>query len=385
MGMNIGAKNYDSPSYQAQIARLDAVVLNFYPGWGGERSQEAMRAVVRNLKGLNPSLLVGQYTVLSEAYDPADRRYADRDKSQKVEQVGWWLRDDRGKRVQWTSRYDAWEVNITEWSRPDDEGLRYPAWLARRDLQTYFAPIPELDIWYVDNALSKPAVDAADWDGDGRRDLASEARISTAHRRGHAAHWGAIKERRPGILIVGNSDDLSSPEFTGRLQGAFLEAVIGKSWSMERWRGWEAVMDRYHKAMRDTSAPHLVGFNVWGKADDYQRMRYGLTSCLLGDGYFSYTDEAVGYSSVPWFDEYEADLGRPVDPPQTSAWQNGVYRRRFERGLVLVNPTPSRNAVRLEGGHGRMLGQQDALTNNGERVTTLELLGKDGLVLKADR
>src|SRR5512146_1329766 len=30
LGMNIGAKNYDDPTYQAQLARLDVVILGFY-------------------------------------------------------------------------------------------------------------------------------------------------------------------------------------------------------------------------------------------------------------------------------------------------------------------------------------------------------------------
>ena len=36
LGMNIGAKNYDDTAYQTQLARLDVVILGFYPGWRGD-------------------------------------------------------------------------------------------------------------------------------------------------------------------------------------------------------------------------------------------------------------------------------------------------------------------------------------------------------------
>ncbi|HEX6584251.1 MAG TPA: hypothetical protein VF056_11670, partial [Thermoleophilaceae bacterium] len=40
-----------------------------------------------------------------------------------------------------------------------------------------------------------------------------------------------------------------------------------------------------------------------------------------------------------WFAEYDYDLGRPLAAETRDA--NGVHRRAFERGLVLVNPTAS--------------------------------------------
>ena len=42
---------------------------------------------------------------------------------------------------------------------------------------------------------------------------------------------------------MGNTDgDLSEPEYAGQLEGAFLEGLMGKSWSIETWGGWSKVM-----------------------------------------------------------------------------------------------------------------------------------------------
>lgn len=133
--------------------------------------------------------------------------------------------------------------------------------------------------------------------------------------------------------------------------------------------------------MKHTASPHIVGFNVHGKNDDYQKMRYGLASCLMDDGYFSYTDEAVGYSSVPWFDEYDIDLGVPVDSPSPLPWENGVYRRTYEKGVVLVNPGLLSKTVTIERGYRRIKGNQAPELNDGSDVISITLGGKEGIIL----
>ena len=45
-------------------------------------------------------------------------------------------------------------------------------------------------------------------------------------------------------------------------------------------------------------------------------------------------------STLEWYPEWDLDLGAPLTQPAALdelAW-NGVYRREFEKGIVLVNP-----------------------------------------------
>lgn len=384
MGMNIGAKNYDDPKYLDALSRPGVVILGFYPGWRGKDGKSSIEAVVQAIKQRNPATLIGQYTILSETQDSIDRTSADTDRGKKLDREGWWLLNANKKRVQWTDKYKAFEANITQWTKPDEKGLRYPEWVAHRDYGIYFRTIPGFDIWYFDNALSKPAVKSADWNGDGQNDSIDDPEVGRAHRQGHVTEWQQALMLRPDIHLMGNATDLSSDEFSGKLHGAFLEALIGASWSMERWQGWDAVMKRYRSAMKYTAEPHIVGFNVHGKKDDYQRMRYGLASCLLDDGYFSYTDERVGYSSVVWFDEYDVDLGMPIEPPIITPRHDGVYSRKFEHGLVLVNPGLLPKTMTIEPGYRRIKGQQAPNINGGTRATSITLSGKDGIVLLRD-
>src|SRR5690242_19001177 len=133
------------------------------------------------------------------------------------------------------------------------------------------------------------------------------------------------------------------------------------------------MVGRYRKVMAAVIAPKLLVFSEWGALTDYQTMRYGLASCMMDDGYFSFTDNAAGYGSTPLFDEYKVSLGYPTDPPPTAAWSNGVWRRNFQNGIVLVNPRGNNNnmavTVQIEPWYKHFRGTQDSTTNNGLAVT----------------
>ncbi|MBI5617981.1 MAG: hypothetical protein HY943_16995 [Gammaproteobacteria bacterium] len=377
MGMNIAAPTkYAIPAVEKELSRADVLILGFYRGWESDRKQ-SMSSVVSAIKRLNSKILIGQYTILQESQAEGPNG----DKAAELTKNGWWLKNASGKRVQWTSQYGAWDVNLTHWTQPNGAGQRYPEWLAKRDFETFFRKVPQLDIWYFDNVLSKPAVKKADWKGLGREQNANDADVAKAYREGQVREWKAASDLKPGVLLIGNSDDISSPEYSGRLNGVFLEGLMGVSWSTERKAGWAGVMDRYHAGMQQTAAPHIVGFNVWGKKDDYRAMRYGLTSCLMDNGYFSYTDEAVGYRSLPWFDEYDVALGNPKDPVQTKPASNGIFKREFQNGLVLVNPNSDERTIELPAGFRHINGRQAPQVNNGQPATTVRLKSHDGVIL----
>jgi hypothetical protein len=377
MGMNIGAKNYDDAEYQKQLARLDVVILGFYKNW---KPRYGMAKVVRNLKDLSGGkILIGQYTILNECVDDP-RNTADLDVQTKLNEMSWWARKTNGSRVQWTAQYRSWDINFTIGSRSDASGQRFPQWLAERDDGVFFKPAP-FDLWYCDNVFGQPRV-TADWDGDGKEDSPKDPIVAAAYRAGHRAEWEHIRRVHPGLPLMGNDDsNLSEPEYAGQLEGAFLEGLMGKSWSIETHQGWAAAMQRYRDAMKNTRAPHLVGFNVHGQLTDRRFFRYAYASCLLDDGYFCFTDERKEYSGVAWFDEFDFRLGAALSQPPTAPWSNGVWRRDFEHGIALVNPTRQPVTVAPEPGLRRLSGHQDPTANDGKPVVLLTLQPRDGIVL----
>jgi hypothetical protein len=382
LGMNIGGKHYDDATYQAQLARMDVVILGFYPGWKGDTDGSVIRRTVQQIKARNPALKVGQYTILNEAQDDPARTASD-DKIVKLDQMNWWLRTAAGAKTAWTTEFNAYDINISKWSRADENGDRYPQWLAKRDHKLFFSRVPEFDLWYFDNVMKHSRVKAANWRMDGKDVAGTDAEIASEFRNAEAANWAAAAKLAPGLVQIGNvNSDMSQPEYRGKLGAAFLEGIMGENWSVETWGGWGAMMTRYFDVTANLKAPALVGFGVHGNPSDYKFFRYAFTSCLMGNGHFAYTDDAVGFASVPWFDEYEVALGAPLEPATKAVWSNGVSRRRYEHAMVLVNPQADARTVTIEPGWRRLLARQDPVVNNGAEVPgKLTIPAKDGIIL----
>jgi hypothetical protein len=124
---------------------------------------------------------------------------------------------------------------------------------------------------------------------------------------------------------------------------------------------------------------------------NYRRMRYGLTTALLGDGYFSYEINTNGHGSLGlmWFDEYDnagkgrGYLGSPRGDAEIvmQAGDGSVWRRVYENGMVLCNPTDARVTVELDGRCRLIEGSQVPEVNTGEMVDSVVINPRDGRIL----
>ena len=112
-------------------------------------------------------------------------------------------------------------------------------------------------------------------------------------------------------------------------------------------------------------APKWVGFNIAGRHDDYRFFRYGFTSCLLGDGYFSFTDDKAGYSR--WCGSTSTTSASARRPSRRLAAPGRTASRRcaYQDALVLVNPNAAAHTVTVEAGWRTFKGQQASDVNTG--------------------
>ena len=135
----------------------------------------------------------------------------------------------------------------------------------------------------------------------------------------------------------------------GHYQENALGDVFGSDWN-EMW-------EIYQRNMRRVSPPprsHWIGVDTQYRRkrdayqnvlrldltnDDLRRMRLGLgTALLLDNGYFGF-DKGDGWHGCGqqwWFPEYYANLGFPSSNYEKAG--DGTYRRRYDNGLVIVNP-----------------------------------------------
>jgi hypothetical protein len=132
-------------------------------------------------------------------------------------------------------------------------------------------------------------------------------------------------------------------------------------------------------------------FDHPGFIPNYQRMRYGLTSTLLGDGYFSYEINTNGHGSLGlmWFDEYDnagegrGYMGFPLNDATAimQAGDGSVWKREYEKGIVICNPTNVAIEVDLGGQFRLIKGTQVPEINSGELVMKISIQPRDGRIL----
>jgi hypothetical protein len=376
-------QNYDSPAFQAQLAKFNIAILSYWPGWNNGRSM-TMEQSVQAIKRINPNELVFLY-VINKEINPNYSVMAE--PIQKIEAMHWWLYPNGKSGNPVPSVFPGTlELNNTMFATPDSNGDRWVDWFAKWVARTYYQPNPAIDGLFTDGVFWTPRVNG-DWNLDGVTDSDRDPKVGQWYRQGYAHHFAVLYQQMPGKLQIGNIADWGAGNgnisgYQGIMNGGFFEGIIGNSYSPETWGGWSEMMREYRVGMNAVSAPKLVILGQAGVANDYQGMRYGLTSCLMDDGYYQFSLESNNYSGVLWFDEYGAKLGNAVSGPQTSAWQNGVYRRDFDNGIALVNPKGNgTRTVQLEASFVRLSGSQDPTTNNGQTVRTVTLKDRDGIIL----
>jgi hypothetical protein len=375
---------YGDPTMQAQLAKLDYLFIDFFPNWG---STDKMRAALKGIKEKNPDIIILDYVMQETISQQLARLQPLRDISMR-KHGGCTGKAGPGPR---------WSPALATLSRPtlrtpsprDANGDRWNTWFAKHVYRSLWSKVPELDGTFTDNVFWKPRVNG-DWDRNGTTDSHEDKSIYPTFRAGMMRHLHQIRALVPGKIVAGNIGDwgrpeTTVPEYAGQLDGGLLEHYIGATWSHEGvdlngkfngWGSWDRMMAAYRKVMSLVRDPKLVVFNMKGKPTDYKSFRYGFASALMDDAYFDFSDGTGGSvykTDVVWFDEYDLAgekntrwLGPAVDPPQTKPWQKGVYRRRFQNGMALVNPRGNGDQIVTVGpGFKRFKGRQDPAYNNG--------------------
>jgi len=384
-GNFIGApQNYDNAAVQAQLSRFNMVIINTWPGWQNGRAM-TLQQVVQNIKAKNPNTLVFNYTLMeSLAITSTATSSPWTAESAALNNNKWWLYPVGVGGTPVISG-PSYVTNETLFTPVDANGNHFVDWFAKYIVQSIYTPAPALDGIYSDNIFWKPRVDG-DWNRDGVIDSQNNPTVQSWLRQGERQYINDLQSAMPGKYQIGNLSDLGTagavfPELAGRLNGGFMEGLIGYSWSPETWGGWSTMMASYRQEMAAVSSPQIAMFAQVGSVTDYQSMRYGLASCLMDNAYYTFNSSA-SYNDLPWFDEYGANLGQATSAPATTAWQNGVYRRDFANGIALVNPKGNGvRTVTLETTYQRLSGTQASAVNSGGTTTTVTLQDRDGIIL----
>jgi hypothetical protein len=356
----------DDAGFINQISRYDLLILT--------PDQINLRpTVIKKIRQNNPDIIILAY-VPSQSFNT---RYWDKPyslfKNLRPIADGWWLKDPQGKIIShWPDLADlnmdpAWSRHLVAFvknfilSNDDVDGI-------------FFDMVSESISWVNGGNI--------DLDGNGQKDNPVQLDKEWLARTAYLLEYAKNNLKTEYIIINGSSQPLLQSYVNGRMFENFPTP-----W--EAGGAWGALMNNLARNKKTHQKPQLVIVNSntgnTGKNNDYKQMRFGLTSALLEDGYYSYDYGDKDHGQLWWYDEYDVNLGNPISvassKKQLDEYQADVWRRDFANGLAVVNSTAGKEVVDLGGEYEKIHGTQDTATNDGSIVTEVTVDGYDGRVL----
>jgi hypothetical protein len=187
------------------------------------------------------------------------------------------------------------------------------------------------------------------------------------------------------IMITNGS---SNPAFAPYVNGRMFETFPSSTNNLTEWK--KATQDYLSQAKRvGYQNVDIINVNSenTGIKNDYQKVRFGITTTLLGNGYFGFDFGTQSHNQLWTYDEFPIALGAPktslmnVFDSAKTAIDQGVWQRDFERGRVVVNATANTITIPLNADFEKIHGTQDPSTNDGSVVSEITLAARDGIIL----
>ena len=104
------------------------------------------------------------------------------------------------------------------------------------DTDMLLSKMKGLDYVYLDG-LGDPGAVSADWKNNGTNQSPTDPTVVSEFRKGYMRYVAALRSQNPTLKFIGNNSTsaVTSAEYSGQLEGAYRECLMGKSWSVETW------------------------------------------------------------------------------------------------------------------------------------------------------
>jgi len=185
--------NYQEAGVQAQLAKFNLVMVNYWPGWEIAKGT-TIGQVAANIKAKNPSSKFFVY-VIPGGLSRSPAAWADI--VTKLDSSNWWLYSSGGSG---NAVSDSWPgyftTNTTLFAPKDSNGDRYVDWYAKWLARKYYQPNPQIDGFYTDTVYWQPR-DTGDWNRDGTADSPTNPTVSQWFRDGYKAYFDQLKAQLP--------------------------------------------------------------------------------------------------------------------------------------------------------------------------------------------
>jgi hypothetical protein len=362
-------------SEASDLAKWDFLILDM-------EVQENSRRELQLIRQLNPKIKIIAYissqNLLNANFNANESVL--RKKIALAVDNSWWLRDEAGNKLSdWPS---ANVINVTDYCGKNYNGQRFneflPEFMANNVMST--------GLW--DGIFFDSVWNGINWFNQGNVSLSNNGKRSSAAEL-NSAWIGGVKKMLartrqllPQAIIVGNGSYVW--DYQSYLNGWMLED-FPTPW--ENGGTWSGVMQSYLKLSNGSQNYDIINGTASGPGD-YTQFRYGLTSALLGNGYYSFDYGPADHAQFWWYDEYNVDLGNKqtvayniLDKSNTTL-KPGLWRRDFTNGVSIVNSTDKEQRYSFtKEEFDRIKGTQDTSVNDGQKVNWVKLAPHDGIVL----
>lgn len=364
-------------SKPAELAKFDTVILNM-------NAHQTHPELIKEIRRINPDTVILAYTSAVEypLYRLNDVEPAGRgvwhDLGEGIDQ-NWFLKKTDGSYVSFWEQHVS--MNLTA---KDNKGQTYAQYLSDflyRNvlLSGYWDGLFFDTTW--DGISGIPQVNGADMNGDRIAD--SPTQLDALWHQGQDRFFNLLRQKiGDNYLIITNGAGQFEYVNNGRMFESFPEYWEG---------GWSGSISRYLYTDSTGNFPRLNIINSdtdnTGNFTNYTRMRYGLTSTLMANGYYNFDYGTSDRSYIPYYDEYDTSLGRPVSAayhltdPLDDTIVDGLWQRDFENGISIVNSSDKTRDIILSGDFEKIHGRQDPYVNSGQVVSRVIVPAYDGVIL----
>jgi hypothetical protein len=327
-----------------QLAKFDLLIGGTWCDWTKPEQVAAFQKAIAYLRRINPHILVLEFS--------SSAPYLAKWETQEGFPADGWLLTPEGQTI------SGWPGSkMINLARPD-----VIAWQVRRSRDgiatrghhgTFIDCMgPHFDWWACEIATGKAYQIDADRDGKpDQRDW-----LDASWKKAKLDMARQVREAiGPKGIFMGNQ---AGRETFDVVNGILLEDYL--DYVLDGKGKWRTVLDDY---LFWTATPHRPNITTivsssgveppfdpeqtLSKAEQdkllesgrklEQRMRFGLTTTLMGDGYFAYDLHTRWRGQHWWYPEYDAPLGYPRAAARE--YPDGTWRRPFDGGIVVVNPT----------------------------------------------
>jgi hypothetical protein len=338
----VGLRPDSKPSDIEEIARFDLLIGGVWCNWSDADQRRKLAENIAAVRKRNPTIAILDFSSSAPYAYPKDAGFP---------KSGWLLQPDGSHILGWPGTE---MINLT---RPE-----VIEWLAGRSLAsvrdkgfdgTFIDCMGGGFDWWACN-IEHGAPYQIDADGDGKPD--DRAWLNDAWLK---AKTDLARKVREGIgpkpvFMTNGAGAWGLPYMNGILLEDRLDYVL-------EGRGiWEDVVQEYLRWTEAPNKPNVTTivsssgleppYEAWKRMDTEERkallerghnlkdrMRFGLATTLMGDGYYAYDLHTRFRGQRWWYPEYDAPLGYPKGKAQRQA--DGTWRREFDGGTVIVNPT----------------------------------------------